>query len=88
MPTVITCAGNGDKTVKLWDRRSGDLAMQTSYGNLPFFSVDSNAQVIVAGTSRDILFWDVRKLKNPLDVLEMSHCEDITAVDFHPMPGQ
>ena len=86
MPTVLTCSE--DKTVKLWDRRSGDLATQTTHGNLPFYSVDCNGQVIVAGTSRDIIFWDVRKLKNPLDVLESSHCEDVTAVDVHPMAGQ
>ena len=44
--------------------------------------------MIVAGTNQDIVFWDVRKIKHPLDVLESSHCDDITAVDFHPMSGQ
>lgn len=59
-----------DKTVKLWDRNSGQLALETKYGNLPFYSAATNGQVIVGGTNRDLVFWDIRKIKNPLDVLE------------------
>jgi WD40 repeat protein len=53
------------------------------YGNMPIFSCDTNKQIIVAGTNEDIIFWDVRNLKSPLDVLDESHNEDITAVKFH-----
>jgi len=58
------------------------------YGNMPFYSVDTNSQVIVAGTSSDLVFWDVRNLKSPLEVLDESHSEDITSVRFHPLDNQ
>ena len=48
------------------------------------YSVDTNRNVIVAGTSEDILFWDTRKLNAPIEVLDESHNEDITGVRFHP----
>ena len=54
------------------------------YGNMPFYSVDTNNQIIVAGTNEDIIFWDIRKLKAPLEVLDESHNEDVTSVNFHP----
>jgi hypothetical protein len=40
--------------------------------------------VLVAGTSSDLVFWDVRNLKQPLEVLDESHSEDVTATRFHP----
>ena len=56
------------------------------YGNMPFYSVDSNGQIIVAGTNQDLVFWDIRKLKVPLEVLDESHSDDITSVKFHSEP--
>ena len=50
---------------------------------MPIYSVDTNKQIIVAGTNEDIIFWDVRNLKSPLEVLDESHNEDITCVKFH-----
>ena len=41
--------------------------------------------MVVGGTTRDIVFWDIRKIKHPLDVLESSHNEDVTACHFHPL---
>lgn len=54
------------------------------YGNMSFYSVDTNNQIIVAGTNEDIIFWDIRKLNAPLEVLDESHNEDVTGVRFHP----
>jgi WD40 repeat protein len=51
---------------------------------MPFYSVDTNQQIIVAGTNEDIIFWDIRNLKSPLEVLDESHSEDVTCVRFHP----
>ena len=42
---------------------------------------------MIGGTNRDIIFWDVRKLKHPLEVLDESHNEDVTAIRFHPNPS-
>ena len=38
----------------------------------------------MAGTNEDILFWDIRHLKSPIEVLDESHCDDITSVRFDP----
>ena len=54
---------------------------------MPFYSVDSNGQIILAGTDQDLVFWDIRKLKVPLEVLDESHSEDITCVKFHSEAG-
>jgi len=42
----------------------------------------------VAGTNEDVVFWDVRSLKKPIEVLDESHNEDITCVKFHPTDPQ
>jgi len=38
--------------------------------------------VICAGTSSEIVFWDLRKLK-PLAVFDESHSDDVTKLAFH-----
>ena len=43
---------------------------------------------MVAGTNEDILFWDVRNLKQPLEVLDESHSDDITSIRFDPKDFQ
>lgn len=35
-----------------------------------------------------MVFWDIRKLKVPLEVLDESHNDDITSVRFHSDPEQ
>lgn len=77
-------SGGEDKLLKIWDRNSGQVVGKMQYGNMPFFSCDTNNQIIVAGTNEDLIFWDIRNLKSPLDVLDESHNEDITSVKFHP----
>lgn len=76
----IVISGGEDKVLKFWDRTSGKKVNQTSYGNMPFYSVDTNKQVIAAGTSQDLVFWDIRNLKGPMEVLDESHAEDITCI--------
>ena len=38
----------------------------------------------MAGTSQDVVFWDIRNLKVPMAVLEESHGDEVTAVRFNP----
>lgn len=83
--TFLTAAD--DRLVKIWDARTGKKEAHLQYGNLPFYSVDTNGQVIAAGADRDVIFWDIRKMKVPLEVLESSHSEDVTSVRFHPDPA-
>jgi WD40 repeat protein len=73
-----------DKSIKIWDVLSGLPVMSIKHRGQPFYSVDTNTNVIVAGTNEDIVFWDVRNTKGPMGVLDESHCDDITAVKFHP----
>lgn len=58
--------------------------MTIKHKNQPFYSVDTNGNVIVAGTSEDVVFWDVRNTKVPMEVLDESHSDDVTCVKFHP----
>jgi hypothetical protein len=44
----------------------------------PFYSVDTNGSVIVAGTNEDVVFWDVRNTKVPMEILDESHNQDVT----------
>mmetsp|Transcript_5716 Transcript_5716/g.9072 ORF Transcript_5716/g.9072 Transcript_5716/m.9072 type:complete len:179 (+) Transcript_5716:356-892(+) len=55
---------------------------------MPFYSVDTNSQIVAAGTNSDLVFWDMRHTKAPLEVLDESHNEDITALRFHPTDPQ
>jgi len=36
----------------------------------------------VAGTNEDLVFWDVRNLQIPMEVLDESHSDDITSIKF------
>ena len=63
LANVILTASE-DRTVKLWDRRYGNVVSELSYKNSPFFSLDVNKNTIVAGTNSEIIFWDLRKLKS------------------------
>ena len=58
--------------------------MALQYGGLPFYSVDTNSTVVAAGTSSDLIFWDIRHPKAPIGVLDESHSDDITSIRFHP----
>jgi WD40 repeat protein len=40
-----------DRLIKIWDRNSGKKAFSMQYRNDPFYSVDTNGQIIVGGTS-------------------------------------
>lgn len=82
-PSTLLTASE-DRLVKVWDCRAGTKVAHFQYGNLPFFSVDTNGQIVAAGTNEDLVFWDIRKVKVPLEVLDMSHSEDITSIRFHP----
>jgi len=78
-----------DKVIKVWDKSTGSVSMQIrSLNNQPFYSVDTNGGIIVGGTNEDILFYDVRNTKVPLEVLDESHNEDVTCVKFHPNDPQ
>ena len=81
-------SGSEDKIIKIWDRNTGKVVGKMQYGNMPFYSIDTNQQIICAGTNEDIIFWDVRNLKNPLEVLDESHSDDVTCVKFHPKDNQ
>ena len=83
MPAAVLSASE-DRTLKIWDRTSGECAITMRYKNQPIYSVDTNKNIIVAGTSEDIVFWDVRNTKVPMEILDESHNEDITQVCFHP----
>jgi WD40 repeat protein len=50
--------------------------------------VDTNGNVIVAGTDDSVVFWDVRNTKVPMEILEESHNQDVTSVKFHPKDPQ
>lgn len=38
--------------------------------------------MLVAGTNEDLVFWDIRNLNVPMEVLDESHSDDITAIKF------
>jgi hypothetical protein len=38
----MVISASEDKLIKLWDKTSGEKVAQTQYGNLPFYSVDTN----------------------------------------------
>ena len=42
----------------------------------------------MAGTTEDLVFWDVRNTKVPIAVLDESHNEDVTGARFHPTDPQ
>jgi hypothetical protein len=54
---------------------------------MPFYSLDTNGQVVAAGTNQDLVFWDIRYTKAPLEVLDESHSDDITSISFHKNVG-
>lgn len=60
------------------------MAATMRHRGQPIFSVDSSGQVIVAGTSQDVVFWDIRNLKVPMAILEESHGDEVTGVRFNP----
>jgi len=72
-----------DQTVKLWDRRYGNVVGELSYQNKPFYSLDTNKSLLCAGTNSEIVFWDLRKMKIAM-TYQSSHTDDVTAVKFHP----
>lgn len=84
--SVLSCSE--DRTLKVWDRGSGKVAINMSFRNKSIFSVDTNRNVIVAGTKEDVVFWDVRNTKVPMEILDESHSDDVTAVKFNPMDSQ
>ena len=40
------------------------------------------------GGEGDVVFWDVRNTKVPMEVLDESHCDTVTSVKFHPSDYQ
>ena len=78
---IFTAAEDG--FVKVWDRRNGQVVNQFKHGSAPIFSLDTNKQIVCGGTKGEIVFWDLRKMKE-LAVFSESHTDDITAVKFHP----
>ena len=59
----VMLSASEDRTVKLWDRRYGNVVAELSYQNMPFFSIDTNKSLICAGTNSEVVFWDLRKMK-------------------------
>jgi WD40 repeat protein len=59
----VVITASEDKTVKLWDRRYGNVVSEMNYQNFPFYSLDVNKNMICVGTNSEIIFWDLRKLK-------------------------
>ena len=47
--------------------------MSIKYRNKPFYSVDTNKNIIVTGTDEDVLFWDLRNTKVPMETMEEAH---------------
>lgn len=76
-----------DGLVKIWDRRSSSsvASCNSGGGKSPFFSVGTNQSMIVAGTNKDVLVWDIHKLQKPIGRFIECHNEDVTAVKFCPM---
>ena len=77
-------SASDDRLLKLWDPNSGKQITSVQYENHPFYSIDCNEQIIVAGTNEDLVFWDVRNLQIPMEVLDESHSDDITSIKFCP----
>ena len=82
---VLSCSE--DKTVKIWDRNQGTAVQSLRHRGHEFHSVDTNTNIIVAGTSGDsrndipegdVVFWDVRNTKTPLEVLTEGHFDSVT----------
>lgn len=73
-----------DGTVKIWDRRSGQVVSTLRHNNSPFYSVDTNKQLISAGTNSELVFWDMRKIKPPVYTYSSSHTDDVTCLGYHP----
>ena len=78
---ILTSSEDG--TLKLWDRRNGDCVKSLSPNGKPLFSVDTNQKLICAGSTEDVFFWDLRKLKIVANYTE-SHADDVTCVRFNP----
>ena len=53
------------------------------FGSQPFYSITTNKDLIVAGTSEDILFWDVKKLQKPIGRFAECHNSDVTGLKFN-----
>lgn len=79
----VILSASEDGSVKVWDRRNGQKVSELKSNNSPFYSVDTNKSMICAGTSKDVIFWDLRKMK-PVVTYDESHTDDVTAVKFHP----
>lgn len=82
LKTVLSASD--DRQLKIWDRGSGALVAAIKHQGQPFYSVDSNGQIIAAGTNEDLVFWDIRNFKIPIAVLQESHSDDVTGVRFCP----
>lgn len=80
----VVLSASSDGTVKLWDRRNGEAVGVLKHQNCPFYSVDTNKQIISAGTNSELVFWDIRKMKPPLFTYKSSHTDDITGLAYHP----
>ena len=84
MHVIFTASEDG--VVKLWDRKNGDCVHQLK-ADTRFFSLDHNKQMICAGSIEDVIFWDLRKMKQLMRYSE-SHSDEVSCVCFNPANPQ
>jgi WD40 repeat protein len=79
----VLYSASEDGCVKIWDRRNGEVVNTLKHNNSPFYSLDTNQNIVCTGAKDELVFWDLRKMKI-LEIYSESHRDDITGIKFHP----
>jgi WD40 repeat protein len=73
-------SGSSDANIKIWDSRAADsVKTLIPSNNKKVFSLDTNKDLLVAGTEDEICVWDLKMMKQ-LHRVKFAHSEDITFV--------